>query len=150
MKRHFGGRLPLQAKPDKESKVFSGFLCRVLPAFGCRHNVLLPQASTVLAWCCWGVPRALLGSSVPVPGDVPVATLRKAVWVVGRGWHRCRGGSAAGGSARPVTAGGAESRTRCCFLGGEGNVLGLVRPTQKTLCVFNEQGRVLDLHSASN
>lgn len=91
----------------------------------------------------------LQGSSVPVPGDVPVATLRKAVWV-GRRWHRCRGGSAAGGSARPVAAGGVESRTGCCFLGGEGNVLGLLRPMQRTLCVFNEQGQVLDLHSASN
>lgn len=34
--------------------------------------------------------------------------------------------------------------------GGEGTVLSLLRPMQKTLSVFNERGQVLHLRSASN
>lgn len=149
MKRHFGGRLPLQAKPDKESKVISGFLCRVLPAFGCRHNVLLPQASAVLAWCCWGLPRAPWAAQSQC-GRCP------------RGHHQ-KGGVGGGTEVAPVPRGLCRRRLSmagdCGTRGKQNEMLlsgrwrecpRLIETYAKDLCAFNERGQVLDLHSASN
>jgi len=146
MQQHSGCSLSLQVKPDKKSKVKPGFLGRVLPSFTRRQNTLPPQAGAALGWRGWGLPRAPPMSQSGAMSPLPPLEQQCGWWD--------GGGTTAGLCCRLLSA-AADCRShgkenQMLLPGGEGTVLGLLRPTQNVLSVFNEQGQVLHLHSASN